>query len=164
MTVAENIKFLRTQKKLTQKQLGDLCNIAESTIRRYELGLLNPKKETIEKIANALDVPISQIYPDSEESHYYNASRRIKEREILGENLDLTENLPTSQQIVLMMNERSLLSKYNSLNLAGKEKAIEQVDLLTKIPDYQKENSGQQHQLHRCNRSSAPDCCHPEEP
>ncbi|MDE5717128.1 MAG: helix-turn-helix domain-containing protein [Lachnospiraceae bacterium] len=143
MTVAENIKFLRTQKKLTQKQLGDLCHIAESTIRRYELGLLNPKKETIEKIANALDVSISQIYSDSEESHYYNAARRIKEREILGENLDLTENLPTSQQIVLMMNERSLLNKYNSLNLAGKEKAIEQVDLLTKIPDYQMKSSGQ---------------------
>lgn len=61
MTVSENIKSIRKQKGLTQKQLGDLCNIAESTIRRYELGLLNPKIETIQKIADALEVPISSL-------------------------------------------------------------------------------------------------------
>lgn len=61
MTVAENIKSIRKQKGWTQKKLGDLCNIAESTIRRYELGLLNPKIETVQKIADALDVPISSL-------------------------------------------------------------------------------------------------------
>lgn len=61
MTVSENIKFIRNQKGWTQKHLGDLCNIAESTIRRYELGLLNPKIETVQKIADALDVPISSL-------------------------------------------------------------------------------------------------------
>ena len=39
MTVAENIKCMRKEKGLTQKQLGQLCSppIAESTIRQYEL-------------------------------------------------------------------------------------------------------------------------------
>lgn len=57
MTIGENIKRIRLEKGLTQKQLGKLCNpeIAESTIRRYELGKLNPKYETLERIASALD-------------------------------------------------------------------------------------------------------------
>ena len=61
MTVAENIKRIRKDKNLTQKQLGEKCGIAESTIRRYELGLLNPKFETIKKIAIALDVETYEL-------------------------------------------------------------------------------------------------------
>lgn len=56
MSVNENIKKYRIKQGLTQKQLGELCNIAESTIRRYELGKLNPKYETIQKIAHALNI------------------------------------------------------------------------------------------------------------
>lgn len=56
LTVGERIKKARIEKKLTQKKLGELCKIAEPTIRRYELGKLNPKYETIQKIAKALEV------------------------------------------------------------------------------------------------------------
>lgn len=54
MTIGERIRNVRKSKNLTQKQLGELAGIAEPTIRRYELGKLNPKYETIEKIACAL--------------------------------------------------------------------------------------------------------------
>lgn len=56
MAVNDNIKRIRKEKGLTQKKLGELCGIAEPTIRRYEAGSLKPKLETIEKIANALEV------------------------------------------------------------------------------------------------------------
>ncbi|MCI8378181.1 MAG: helix-turn-helix transcriptional regulator [Lachnospiraceae bacterium] len=61
MTVAENIKRIRTEKGLTQKQLGEKCGMSESTLRQYELGFRNPKIETIRKIAVALDCTISDI-------------------------------------------------------------------------------------------------------
>lgn len=63
MTVGENIKRLRKKNGLTQKKLGELCNpsVSESTIRKYELGLLNPKLETIRKIAKALNVDVWEI-------------------------------------------------------------------------------------------------------
>lgn len=63
MTTGERIRLIRCEKHLTQKQLGDLCKpkIAESTIRRYELGKLNPKIETIQKIAVALEVEITEL-------------------------------------------------------------------------------------------------------
>lgn len=54
MTIGERIRSIRKSRNLTQKQLGELAGIAEPTIRRYELGKLNPKYETIEKIAAAL--------------------------------------------------------------------------------------------------------------
>lgn len=75
MTVGENIKKLRKKRGLTQKQLGELCGIKEANVRKYELDKANPKIETIERIAQALEVPIRAIkenitwneYQDTEE-------------------------------------------------------------------------------------------------
>ena len=61
MTVGEKIKTARLNKGLTQKQLGELCNMADSAIRRYELGNANPKIETLRRIADALGVPLSEF-------------------------------------------------------------------------------------------------------
>lgn len=61
MTIGENIKHFRKEKGLTQKQLGELCGIAEPNIRKYELGKQNPKRETIEKIAEALKVDVFSL-------------------------------------------------------------------------------------------------------
>lgn len=61
MTIGERIRAARKKAGFTQKQLGELAKIAEPTIRKYELGKLNPKIETIQKIANALDVPVTEF-------------------------------------------------------------------------------------------------------
>ena len=72
MTVGERIRAARKAQGLTQKQLGEKCGIAEPTIRRYELGKLNPKPDTLKKIAKALgvlwlslgDYDLGTSYPD----------------------------------------------------------------------------------------------------
>lgn len=64
MTVGENIRKLRKERGLTQKQLGELCGINEANIRKYEADKQNAKIETIEKIAKALGVPIIKIKED----------------------------------------------------------------------------------------------------
>lgn len=61
MTVGEKIRATRLQKEWTQKRLAEECGIAEPTIRRYELGKLNPKLETVKKIADALGVAPSVL-------------------------------------------------------------------------------------------------------
>lgn len=65
-TIAENIKRIRKEKGLTQKQLGDLCTppMADSAIRRYEIGKANPKTETLSKIARALGVTVGDLDPN----------------------------------------------------------------------------------------------------
>lgn len=61
MTVGERIKEIRLEKGLTQREVSARCHIAEPTIRKYESGRLNPKFETMEKIAAALEVPVTQL-------------------------------------------------------------------------------------------------------
>lgn len=65
MTVAENIRKFRKERKMTQKQLGEKCGMYESQIRKYELGTANPKNDTIKKIADVLNVSIDRLTCDS---------------------------------------------------------------------------------------------------
>ena len=64
MPTATMIKKIRKEKGLTQKQLGDLCGIADSNIRKYENGKQFPKMETLQKIADALGVNLGDLIDD----------------------------------------------------------------------------------------------------
>ena len=88
MSIGENIKRFRKRKGLTQKKLGELCGIAEITIRKIEIEKekCNPKIETLEKIANALGVSVNQLMSnehtieqlnDSENSSILNKAIKI---------------------------------------------------------------------------------------
>lgn len=56
MDLPGKIAFLRKSKGLTQAELGRLAGVTEGAIRGYETGARNPKKEHLQKIAEALDV------------------------------------------------------------------------------------------------------------
>ena len=56
MTVGENIRRIRQERNLTQRQLGEMVGASEAYIRAYESGRRNPKPSSLEKIANALSV------------------------------------------------------------------------------------------------------------
>lgn len=61
MTLGEKIKFHRSMKGLTQKQLGDMTKIHEVTIRKYEANKITPKRDQLERIATCLDVPVNEF-------------------------------------------------------------------------------------------------------
>lgn len=50
--IGKAIKYMRKQKKLNQKELGDLIKINRTTIGNYETGARQPTFQTIEEIAN----------------------------------------------------------------------------------------------------------------
>lgn len=56
MTVGENIKRIRKERGLTQKELGERLGMTQSAIWQFESDKTSPKIETVEKIATALDV------------------------------------------------------------------------------------------------------------
>lgn len=56
MTTGEKIRYLRKQKNLTQKEVAARCGMADSAIRKYESGKITPKLDTIQRIADALEV------------------------------------------------------------------------------------------------------------
>lgn len=61
MTVGENIRRIRQERNLTQKQLGELVGASEAYIRAYESGRRNPKPQSLETIAKALAVNVEVL-------------------------------------------------------------------------------------------------------
>lgn len=71
MNVGENIRYYRKKRGLTQKKLAEITGIAEITIRQYESGKYEPKRENLYKIRQALNINLNQLIgdmPDYEES------------------------------------------------------------------------------------------------
>ncbi|WP_238884569.1 helix-turn-helix domain-containing protein [Clostridium sp. YIM B02551] len=65
-SIGENIKRLRTEKGLTQKELAEKCNISLSALNKYERGERVPKIENISSIASALGVNSHEIVKSRE--------------------------------------------------------------------------------------------------
>lgn len=63
MTIGENIKRIRKEKHLSQRELGEKLGISQQMIGQYENNPTPPKLETVQKIAEALNVPASELDP-----------------------------------------------------------------------------------------------------
>ncbi len=55
------LKELRKQKDMTQKKLGELLNVAPSTISMWEKGEREPKCSDLKRLADVLDVSIDKL-------------------------------------------------------------------------------------------------------
>lgn len=124
METSERIKEIRKEKGLTQKQLAEKAELSIATIQGYEQGKYKPKIGTLQKIAIALDIPVTYlcvgIIPDYDE-----VKKKVASWGISGA-------LPQTKE------EQLILEKCRKLNETGQQKAVEQMELLTKIPEYRK--------------------------
>ncbi|MGN0348584.1 MAG: helix-turn-helix domain-containing protein [Roseburia sp.] len=165
MTVGENIKRIRKEKGLTQKKLGELCGINEVQIRRYELGgkNSNPKIETLKRIADALDTPLilfveddlldaaTWMDGDSEEELIDNKINEIMNNSEMSLEEKKAKAKELMTQLEIMSNyhldnanrayEFMLNKLIRQLNHTGKDKALEHVEMLTKIPEYRQDTN-----------------------
>lgn len=152
MTIGGNIKAARKKAGLTQKQLGDLCGMADSAIRRYESGRGNPTTKTLTRIAEALGVSIVELCGFEQEvkdgksvlrvtdntdfsafASVIKAAHEDEERENAA-----AEDESTPPETQHTGPETKLLSAFSQLNEEGQQKAVERVEELTEIPKYQK--------------------------
>ena len=62
MDLGNAIKQLRKHRKLSQKQLADLCGISANAICSIENNASFPSKSTFDKICKALDMPSACIF------------------------------------------------------------------------------------------------------
>ncbi len=65
--IGKILKYTRKEKKLTQKQLAQNLNIAQTTLSGYETKYSNPTFEEIEKIANICNYEIVFRNKDTKE-------------------------------------------------------------------------------------------------
>lgn len=62
-TISKNIRKLREQKGVSQDRLSKLADVSLNTIAKLELDeTQNPTIETLQKIANALDIKIEKLF------------------------------------------------------------------------------------------------------
>lgn len=64
MKIGQNIKKYRKQKGLTQLELAEMIDLKSITIRKYESDDREPSIETLTKLADALEVPVSKLLED----------------------------------------------------------------------------------------------------
>lgn len=60
--VAENIRNIRKQKKITQFELAEKANLSEGTIKSIELAHSYPEEKTLTQITEALDVDVVKLF------------------------------------------------------------------------------------------------------
>ena len=137
MLTGEKIKKTRKQKKMTQKQLGELCGIADSNIRKYENGKQNPKFETLAKIAKALDVSIIELLDNDD------ALRKIA-KDVTQDHITRTTdiiNTAVKRRIETYSPDEEkeyLLANYDSVNTEGKEKILAYSEDIASSDKYRK--------------------------
>jgi len=59
--LGSHIRKVRVKKGLSQQDLAIDTDMAKSTIARIELAQLNPTFTTLQKISDALDIPLSKL-------------------------------------------------------------------------------------------------------
>ena len=59
--LAENIKLIRTQKGYSQEILAQQLGVVRQTVSKWEKGLSVPDAELLAKLAELLDVPVSDL-------------------------------------------------------------------------------------------------------
>lgn len=132
MNEGDNIRRIRKEKGLTQSQLAKKAGISEISVRKYESGKRKPKLETMEKIANALDVPLDEIL-----DHRSLLLQLMESLQISGddENEILDDNTNEERPVIT---ERYIIFELQKLNIDGQIRLLEHIEDLSKIPEYQK--------------------------
>lgn len=61
MEIAEQIRYFRRLRGLSQEQLAERVEINVNTIRKYETGRRKPKIEQLKKIAGGLEISVIEF-------------------------------------------------------------------------------------------------------
>ena len=67
MTLGDKIRLLRTEKKVSIRKLSDLTGLSKSTLSDIENNKSKkPTVDTIERVARALEIPISELFDEEQ--------------------------------------------------------------------------------------------------
>lgn len=85
--VAENIRSIRKQKKLTQFQLAEKSNLSEATIKSIELSHSYPEEKTLSQITEALEIDVVKLFMPVGESFKENKENTAKLKSAIANDL-----------------------------------------------------------------------------
>lgn len=126
--IGMNIKQARKKKKMKQKELADLIGYTESSISKYEQGLIQIPNTVIDLIARALEVAPVDLLGEAWDAENNPDGKLAEEVKVI----DLVQKHFGKDAV-------ELLQQFNNLNETGKIKAISDLADMTEIPKYKKE-------------------------
>lgn len=107
MTMAETIRMLRTQRGVTQEELGNIIGVQKSAIRKYESGLVeNIPRSSIKKMADFFGVSPSYLMGWDEPKESPEEPKLSEGERML---IDLFRKVPADQQAVVLAMIRAAL-------------------------------------------------------
>ncbi|MGL4741091.1 MAG: helix-turn-helix domain-containing protein [Sarcina sp.] len=109
--LGNKIKELRKQAGLTQKELCEILNIAQSTLGTIETNKQGTSRKTLKKFADYFSVSIDYLLSDDQPPSSSNI-----------ENINLKE--------------LKLIKEFKKLNEKGKDEAIKRIKELSELPKY----------------------------
>lgn len=148
VTTGELIKAARLKAGLTQRELSDKLNVSFVNISQWENGTRNPKIETLQRIADALQIPVFELMESTGDSAFSEIKLfRYLTNEQINEIIDrstkasrFTETIDRLLEDSTVEDERlnSIIENYHQLNEAGQQQLAGQAESLTYIPKYKK--------------------------
>lgn len=129
MTIGQNIKSIRTKQGISQKTLAIKSGVGLASIQRIEYGQLNPKRETLHKIAKALHV--NDIDLDDHLKEMFKSWDDHNDAKSLSKEVQVWDTLPDYDE-----DDIEIFRQMLSLNPDGKQKVSTYIEDL--IPKYKK--------------------------
>lgn len=149
MNTGANIRNIRKEKGLSQVEVSQKAGIAVNSLRLYEADKRHPNLETLEKIADALNVTVGYLqgYDLLNAKELVDALKKGDKSTVENLlNLDPgtiisigEEQLPTDDEM-LKMNCNAVSSYMEKMNRAGQAVAVQTVKTLADMPEYQKKD------------------------
>lgn len=139
--IGENIRKIRRQCGYTQADLGKALGVSAVMISQWERGERNPKAENIKKIANVFNISDKLI--TGKDPKIINppafAEKKSENKKLLSLGKGLAELFPDEVRLTndtLDELDHEYLELFGMLNKQGKLKAIEIIEILTKVPEF----------------------------
>jgi len=128
MIIGQRIKFFREEAGLTQHQLSELADVSREAIGNYENGRRVPPVDIAQRIATALNMSVDDLlYPEGTKPK--KASVPLDDAGME----ELAERLAARSAIIT-----DIIQNLDKMNDAGKQKAVDYVRDLVRIPEYKK--------------------------
>ena len=122
MSLGRKIAQLRNERGMTQRDLADRLDINQSMVTRWEKDQVQPKSSTLERLAQALEVTVEELFPDSEtDTARPTTIRGLANRE-LAELLSQVNELDSTDQMALQAVLEAMLTKRRIQTMVGSRK------------------------------------------
>ena len=135
MKIEDKIRRARLRKGITQNQIAEKIGISQPTYAQWENGKRKPKLETLKKIADALEVPVSTLYDDYE---FVDPGEGLTEAQKAKQKAHDQEHLKVIKKTYGAKNEDKLLHNFNAVNEEGQQKIVEYSNDIAENPKYKK--------------------------